>query len=298
MNVVRLAGDRLDATAVARTTGRDRARRTAFVMSGVVAALMAAGSAWGMFVHGVYHEIPWAAEAMRGGDLTTLVLATPMLIASLGLSRRGSSRAVLIWAGVLGYNVYNHAYFAFGASFNDLFLLHILVLSLSTWALVFLLASLDAAFMAACFGTTVPARAVATLLGAVGLALTALWTTSIVRQVVTGELPAGAAPPAALHMVWATDLAIFVSPTLVAAVLLWLRTAWGYIGGTVMAVVGATYLVNLALAQLFQAHAHVTGVAPVPTLAVGLDLCYWLAAWAMLRDWSARPPDESGAGPG
>lgn len=50
-----------------------------------------------------------------------------------------------------------------------------------------------------------------------------------------------------------------------------------------MVVVGATCLVNLALAQVFQAHAHVAGVSSVPTLAIVLDILCWVAAWAMLR---------------
>jgi len=271
--------------------GRRTALRTAVVLSWVVAVLMAGSAAWGLFRTGVYHEIPWATQAFRGGDLVSLAVATPLLVAALVLAGRGSQRAQLVWAGVLGYAVYNYAYFAFGATFNDLFLVHIALLALSAWALVFLLVGLDRPALATRFGPRTPARWVAGLFGATVLVLAGMWTFFIVRQMATGELPSGAAPPAALHMVYATDLSIFVSSLAVATVLLWRRTDWGYLAGTVMAVTGATYLVNLMAAQAFQAHAHVAGVTAFSPVSLVLDLAYWAAALAMLLTMRPRSTD-------
>src|SRR5439155_1963564 len=109
--------------------------QVAFALSVVVAVLMGAASATGVWARGLYPDIPWAAAALRGGDLVSLAVATPVLAAALVAAARGSQRALLVWAGVLGYTVYTFAYVVFGADFNDLFGVHIVILSLSIWAL-------------------------------------------------------------------------------------------------------------------------------------------------------------------
>ena len=58
-------------------------------------------------------------------------------------ARRGSQAAQAVWLGVLAYSVYNYAYFAFGAEFNDIFVLHIALFSLSIITLVLAAANID-----------------------------------------------------------------------------------------------------------------------------------------------------------
>jgi hypothetical protein len=258
-------------------------------MSIVICILMVASSGWGLFADDVYHEGAWARAALRGGDLVSLVVAVPLLAWSLWRARQGSPRATLTWAGALGYNVYNYAYFTFGAHFNDLFLAHIAILALSVWTLVFLLASLDAAALAQRFTPTAPTRKVATLLGVTAVVLAALWTYYIVRQMATGDLPERP-PPNALHMVYATDLTIFVAAMAVTAVLLWRRAVWGLIGGTAMTLTAALYLVNLISTQAFQAHAHVRGVAAFSIGPISLAAVFWIAAAVMLGSVRTRRP--------
>ena len=270
------------AAPVAETASGHAATRTAYVLSVLAAILMAVASAVGLFVPGFYPDIPWAAQALRGGDLVTLCVATPLLVVALVAAARGAGRARLIWAGALGYAVYNYAYVALGAEFNDLFLVHVAILSLAIWALICLLSAPGTRAVAARFGPRTPARPVAAFFAVVAAVLSGLWTYYSLRQAITGDLPGGAAPPNALHMVYATDLTFFVVPLAVATVLLWRRTRWGYLLGTVMAVMGATYLVNLMSAAAFQAHAHVAGVAAFSPLSLVLDLAFVAAAVAML----------------
>ncbi len=265
-----------------------RRLRTAYMLSALTAGLMAVAAPIGLFVPGFYPDYPWAAQAARGGDLVTLTVATPLLVAALVGAMRGSGRAQLVLGGALGYAVYNYAYVVFGAEFNDLFLVHVAILSLAIWALISLLPGLDGPALAARFGPRTPARPVAALFGVVAAVLAGMWTYFSLREAVTGELPGGAAPPAALHMVYATDLTFFVVPLAVSTVLLWRRTPWGYLLATVMAVTGASYLVNLMSAAAFQAHAHVAGVAAFSPVSLALDLAFVAAAVALLGTMTPR----------
>jgi hypothetical protein len=60
----------------------------------------------------------------RGLTARELVVAAPALIVALLLSLRSSQRAELVWAGMLAYSAYSYAFYVFGVTFNDLFLLH------------------------------------------------------------------------------------------------------------------------------------------------------------------------------
>src|ERR1043165_623357 len=65
---------------------------------------------------GLYHESDWAAGALRGGDLVTLVVVVPVLVVAAWRASRGSTRAQLIWAAMLVYNLYNYTYIVFGTT--------------------------------------------------------------------------------------------------------------------------------------------------------------------------------------
>ncbi|NUT36646.1 MAG: hypothetical protein HOV79_26630 [Hamadaea sp.] len=273
-----------------RTFPADTRRAVAAALTLAVLVLAAVASAVGLLADGFYPDIPWASAALRGGDLVTLAVAVPTLATSLVLARRGSARAHLVWAGTLGYLVYTYAYVAFGAEFNDLFLAHVAILALAIWAVVFLLTGLPVEAVATVFGPRTPARTVAAFYCIVAAVLIGLWSSASLRQAITGELPDGVVPPSALHMVYATDLVFFVSPLVVAAVLLWRRTLWGFAGGTVMAVTGGLYLINLMSAAYVQAAADVPDVAAFSPGTLALAAAFLTAA-VVLPAFPWRPAD-------
>jgi hypothetical protein len=275
--------------------GDSNAMRLAYRLSAMAIVLMAVTAAIGCMVPGFYPDIPWAAEALRGGDLVTLVVAVPILTVAVLRARAGSWRAPWVWAGMLGYAVYNYAYVVFGAAFNDLFLAHVAILSLSLWALICLLTGIASERLEGPSVPPVARRCVAAFFAVVAGVLVGLWTYSSLRQAITGHLPAGAAPPAALHMVYATDLTFFAIPLGVVAVLLWRGSPWGLRLGPIMAVTGGSYLLNLLAAAAFQAHADVPGVAAFSPGSALLDLCFIAAAVILLRHPSAAGAVDSGA---
>jgi hypothetical protein len=274
-----------------------RIRRIAYGLSVAVAFLMVVASAAGLFIDGLYQDGPWAREALRGGDLTTLLLAAPILGWSLILSIRGSLPARAAWIGALAYGIYNYAYYVFGAEFNDLFLLHIALLTLSIWATALAVASLDVGAVAAAFRVGRAARWVGGFLVLVGSILGGMWVFLAIRFAVTGKLMADI-PADGIHLVFAIDLSLLVPALVVAGVLLWRRTAIGVVFGAVMAVMGGLYQVNLLVAGVFQANADVAGAKAFPpegiVVATGFLLaCAVLFGGAIVAGrserWTGRP---------
>ena len=251
-------------------------------MSWALAGVMIAASTVGLFIEGFYEEGPWARQALLGADLVTLVLAAPLLIGALILSRRGSVRAQVVWIGMLVYAFYDYAYYVFGATFNDAFLLHIAALSLSIFALACAIPGLDAAAIRDRLRSDRAARWVGAFLVIVGVLQGALWGFLLVRNVVTHELLHDI-PVSGQHLVFALDLALLMPSLIVAGVLLYRGTPLGYLLGGAMAVMGAAYQVNLMIAGLYQANADVAGVKAFPPEGVFLTATFVLAAAMLLR---------------
>jgi len=213
----------------------------------------------------------------------TLVLVVPGLIAATLLARRGSVRARLLWGGLLGYGVYNFAFYVFGAAFNDLFLAHVVAFSASIFALIAWAAELDARAIAARFDARTPRRAVAVLLLAVAAVFATLWTTFSIAYAVRGHLTLGAATLPGMHLVFALDLSLMAPSMAIGGVWLWRRLPWGSVLATALCVFGAAYQTNLAAAGVFQSNAGVVGVKVVDPMGLAVLLAFVVALIAMLR---------------
>jgi len=260
------------------------ASRTATTLTFIAIIAATIASIGGLAVHGLYtDDTAWATAALRGGDLVTLVLVVPGLISATLLARRGSVRARLIWGGLLGYGVYNFAFYVFGAAFNDLFLAHVVGFSASIFALIAWATELDAPAIAARFDVRTPARAVAVLLLAVAGVFATLWTTFSLAYAVTGRLTLGSATLAGMHLVFALDLSLMAPSMAIGGVWLWRRKPSGYVLATALCVFGAAYQANLAAAGAFQTNAGVDGAKLVDPMGAAVLIAFVVAAMAMLR---------------
>jgi hypothetical protein len=286
---------RVEARAKARAASTPRQLRAAYVLSALVVAVTVASSILGLLVDGLYHEGRWAAEAFRGGDLVTLVVAAPLLAFSLVQTLGGSRRWPAIWIGMLGYCVYNYAFYVFGASFNDAFLLHILAMSLSLYAIALGLPALDWRPVGERLRLDRWAGWIGGILIAVGVLQGAAWVGLIVRNVLTGEV-LEQIPVRGQHLVFALDLTLMMPALVIAGILLVRRTTMGFLLGTAVAFLGAVYSLNGNAAAWFQAKAGVAGVQAVsPTNIVITVAMFVPAAWLWLGTRRApKGPDRLG----
>lgn len=250
---------------------RYRSSGAASALAAIVAVLMVAAAVLGILVEDLYRERPWGREAFRGGDVVTLFLVVPVLIASIVLARRGSQRAAVIRTAALAYAAYTYAYYVFGASFNDAFLIHVAIFSASIFALAYGVSTLDVRAIAERLRRPRLARWIGAFLTLVGVGQGALWVFVIVRYVVTGKLLADV-PARGQHVVFALDLSLLVPALVVAGALLWRRLAIGYVAAAVVSAMGMLVLINLLVAGAFQSHAGVAGVRAFPPEGVAMTL--------------------------
>src|SRR5215207_2846609 len=118
----------------------------------------------------------------------TVVLAVPLLVASLLLARRGSVRGLLLRLVILGDGAYNYAYYMLGAALNAFFPLYIAALLLSVVALILALLWIEVAEIAASFRPKTPVRIVGGYLVFVAVGLTFVWMGMWAAYIFAGQI--------------------------------------------------------------------------------------------------------------
>ena len=260
--------------------------RIARLLSLICAVLVAVSAFTGLIVEGVYREPDAVAAMFRAYDLVALAIIAPALVATHLPILRRSVRAMLVWIGLLAYMVYHSAMYLFGTGFNDLFLAHVAVFSLSILAFGLALADLDATAIARHFSDSTPERWIGGILLALAFILAAFWSTPSVLFVVTGELPEEAseliAPIVITRLGWALDLALLVPAYALAGLLLWRRAAWGYLLATAVLIAGVLQQMEYMVALVFQANADIRGATGYDPIEPFIAAIYVTAAVIML----------------
>ncbi len=168
------------------------------------------------------------AAGNRGTDLVVLVFEIPLLVVALVLYRRGSLRGALLLCGSLAYFLYYYASMCFATAYNNLFLVYVVLFSLSFYAFILAVTSVDIQALPARFAGRLPYRGIIVYLYAVGAVLMLVWLgLSLLPALLAGQAPGELASYTSL-VTHAIDLAIIVPAAFIAAVSLGRRTPPGY----------------------------------------------------------------------
>lgn len=180
--------------------------------------------------HGLYQydSVSGAAQQI-GGDVVTLFIGVPVLLFSIFLAARGSLRGRLLLSGTLGYFLYTYASVAFLLAYNQLFLLYVALFSLSLFALIISLTTLDLKELPAHFSSTRSRWPVAGFLFLIGTFLIISWVGRlIIPPLLKGEAPTALESYTTL-VIQVLDLGVIV-PIMYLSGVLWLkRSALGYL---------------------------------------------------------------------
>lgn len=236
------------------------------VLAGV-AALTAGASFffWDLFER----DVPMTVGNMRGTALTMLVIAVPVLIGSMVLSSRGSSRAWFVWLGSLAYIAYNAVMFCFALQFNSYFLLFVALLALSFWALVTLLSQSDRVATAD-DATGIPVRTIAVYMLTCLVLFAMMWLRDIIPATVGNVLPDSfEGTGLTQNPIYVLDFAFTFPLLAIGAVWLWRRRAWGYVIGGMMVVMLTMETAGIAVDQVFgHLHDQTASLDAVPIMGV------------------------------
>jgi len=193
---------------------------------------------------GLYRPDSGTLPTFIGQDTLTLIVALPLLLGALWFMRRGSVRGLLLWMGMLVYVAYSYTYSLISPEFNTLYLAYVAIVSMSGYALLYLLLSVDANAVRERFAPSTPVRLVGGFLVVFALLMTLKWVASIVVALSSGT------PPAAKELgVWPMDLVVAFPAMFWGGVWLWQRRPLGYVVGALLLVKAASVGLTLVMSS-------------------------------------------------
>ncbi len=212
-------------------------------------------SAGGLLIPSLYRDPVSIVPALRGQDLITL-LTMPILLMTLFAVRRGSTRAKLIWIGLLGYVLYAYLGAAVGYFLNNFTLLYIALFSLSLAAMVLAIASLKLTDLEMRFDAGVPRWPVIAFLMLMAVMLGAREILDNIGFIQTGIIPSGMQLSGGTnYFVYTFDLGLIVPLSVLFSVWLWRRSQLGLVSSGVVLIKAAVMGLALLAMNGFNANA-------------------------------------------
>jgi hypothetical protein len=194
-----------------------------------------------LFGEGLYRfDTLLGGSGYRGVDLAVLLVALPLLAGSLVLARRGSLRGRLLLVGTFAFFLYDYASLAFGAAYNELFLLYVVLFSTSLFGFLLAVATVDLAELDRAISPAMPRRAIAGVMFATLGVLAVVWVGPALAALLEGE------PPAVLGTyttmpTWVLDIGIILPAALIGGIFVLRRDPLGYL------IASTTFVVTLML---------------------------------------------------
>ncbi|MDP3894828.1 hypothetical protein [Nocardioides sp.] len=193
----------------------EQSSKSVLVWTLAISVLVTVASVTGLASDSVYAEETknWATQA-RGQDIGNLLAVLTLLLSGFAYAR-GSHRAALVWLGTLLYLVYAYVIFSVAVHFNQLFLVYVAALGLSSYAIMFRVNGLRAE------NARLPRPAAHRLAGytsiAIGVLFTLLWMRELIPATLTGEVPQSVVDAGLwVNPVHVIDLAVLLPAFLIA----------------------------------------------------------------------------------
>lgn len=199
--------------------------KLAYAGSLAVAIFTTVVSIVGILFWGILYPAQQAPNSV-GSDAFNLVVILPILLISMWLTRRGSLTGLLFWPGALFYIFYIYTFYVISVPFNTLFLLYIVLVVMSAYTIIGLVASIDGDAVRKRLAGVVPGRAAGGVL--IGLAILFIVMDA---YAVIAALLSHTPVDIQTQTPWIVDFIVECPALLIGGVLLWRRTALGYVAG-------------------------------------------------------------------
>ncbi|MCE1253509.1 MAG: hypothetical protein LWX83_08180 [Anaerolineae bacterium] len=244
----------------------------------LIVLLMSGVSAAGLLYREQVYPDKTLLNAFLPNDAVNLLLGLPVLLTCLILSRRGCQAALLGWAGVLLFVLYNYISYLFALPPGPLFLFHLALVMLSLYNLMQLLLKTDIDLLAARLTHVLPEKLIGGVLAALGLLFFAR-AFAMLSLALTGS---GTLNPAELGVNMAD---ILITPAwVIGGVQSWRRQAWGLAAAPALLFQAALLFLALVLFLLLQPWLTGLPFAAVDAGVVAvMGLVCWVPCGLMLR---------------
>lgn len=216
------------------------------VSSVLIALLTAVASLAGLLFQNELYPTEDLRRSFVANDVVNLALGLPILLGSMWLARRGRLIGLLFWPGALFYGLYNYLVYLLGLPLNGLYVLSLVIVSLSAYTMAGLVVAIDGPAVREQLIGHVPDRPAGAILTVFGVLFMLLAASSIAAGLANG--PAMSGPDLALQT---TDFIVCFA-WIIGGLLLWRRQALGYVSGAGLLFQAGMLFVGLIAILLLQ----------------------------------------------
>jgi hypothetical protein len=217
-----------------------------YILSFLIAILMTVASVAGIRYRALVYPTDELIRTFVSNDVVNLFIGFPILLGSMWLARRGKWIGLLCWPGALFFVFYNYTAYVFAMPLNWAFVLHLVLMTLSAYALIALVALIDGKVVQQRLGGAVPEHFAGGVLAGLGL----LFLLRVIG-VMVGALTNGTS-------LAETELAVNIADFLttpawvIGGILLWQRKKFGYVIGLGLLFQGSMLFIALIIFLLLQ----------------------------------------------
>jgi len=179
---------------------------------------------------GVYENMS-ADVAIQGiaQDYITLFVAIPLLIIALFWTKNDTLKSKLFLAGVLNYFFLTYLFYMNMAMYNSLFLVYIVLVSSSFFALILTVLSVDVKSISQYFNPKTPTKFIGYFLIVLSSMIALLWLSIIVPPLIDGTVIPTSVEHYTTLTVQGFDLSIFLPIAFVSGFLIIRKRQYGYL---------------------------------------------------------------------
>jgi hypothetical protein len=250
----------------------------AYACSLVIALLMTVTAAAGLLFRDTIYPTDELILAFAPVDLFHLLVGMPVLVGATWLARSGRLVGLLCLPGALLYVLYSYILNLIGVPFGVLFLPYLLLVTLSAYTSIGIVANIDRKVVRERLVGIVPASTA----GGVLAGLASLFMVLAVIGIITTLLSQRPVGPFD-RMLWIADLSSVGPAGLIGGILLLKRRALGYTGGAGLLLTFGMLFIGLVPVLVFQTlytGSPLDVVGTVTMLALGLICLMLLARFA------------------
>lgn len=180
----------------------------------------------------------------KAADLVTLLLAVPILAVSTIYALKGSLKARLLLTGTLGYFLYTYMSYSFLWNYNPLFIVYVILMSISMFAFILSLMSFDLGKVPSMFKDKLPIKFLAGFQFFIAIMLGLLWVGKLIPSIFSGAIPIGLEHYTTL-VIQGMDLGFIVPIAVISGVLLLKRKPFGYLFTSIIIIKAITMLTSI-----------------------------------------------------
>lgn len=218
-----------------------------YALSLVIALVVAVASAAGLLYQAAVYPAGEPLHSFVATDTLNLVVGLPILLGSMWLTRRGKLLGLLCWPAMPVYVLYIHVTKAISVPFGVLFLPYLVLVPLSAYTTIGLVASIDGEMVCQRLTGAVPAR----LAGGILFGISFLYLLLEVSQIVTALTDPALTGAEMSH--WIADWTTLCPAWLIGGFLLWRRQALGYVAGVGLLLLGSLLFIGAIPVIVFTA---------------------------------------------